>query len=158
MKSKSEQLIWTLLRLSLGWTFFWAFIDKVFGLGFSTKAAASWSHGISPTAHFLNKGITGPFSTLFHPFAGNPLVDWLFMLGLGGIGLSLLLGVTVRFASICGLLFITLMWLAVFPPQQNPFLDEHIIYFIIFLGLIVVDAGQWYSMRSILKFNSKLLQ
>ncbi len=27
---------WSLLRLLLGWSFLWAFLDKMFGLGFAT--------------------------------------------------------------------------------------------------------------------------
>jgi hypothetical protein len=31
--------VWTLLRLLLGWSLLWAFIDKMFGLGFATCRA-----------------------------------------------------------------------------------------------------------------------
>jgi hypothetical protein len=27
---------WTVLRILIGWSFLWAFLDKMFGLGFST--------------------------------------------------------------------------------------------------------------------------
>lgn len=29
-------LVWTALRLEMGWTCFWAFADKLFGLGSAT--------------------------------------------------------------------------------------------------------------------------
>ena len=28
--------VWGLLRIAMGWTFFWAFLDKAFALGFAT--------------------------------------------------------------------------------------------------------------------------
>ena len=37
------------IRLSLGWVFLWAFLDKLFGLGHETTTAQAWIHGGSPT-------------------------------------------------------------------------------------------------------------
>ena len=37
-------------RLSLGWVFLWAFLDKVFGWGRATAAGKGWIDGGSPTA------------------------------------------------------------------------------------------------------------
>ncbi len=42
--------VWGLLRISVGWIFFWAFIDKLFGLGFATASESSWLNGGSPTS------------------------------------------------------------------------------------------------------------
>ena len=36
-------------RIVIGWTFMWAFLDKVFGLGFATPAERAWTEGGSPT-------------------------------------------------------------------------------------------------------------
>ena len=41
------------IRLSLGWIFLWAFLDKLFGLGHETAAKAAWIHGGHPTLGFL---------------------------------------------------------------------------------------------------------
>ena len=49
-----------LLRLDLGFLFFWAFIDKVFGLGYSTSVAKDWLNGGSPTKGFLGGVNVGP--------------------------------------------------------------------------------------------------
>ncbi len=38
----AARYVWAVLRLLMGWTFFWAFIDKLFGLGFATAAESSW--------------------------------------------------------------------------------------------------------------------
>ena len=37
------------LRLSLGWIFLWAFLDKMFGLGHETTSAQAWINGGHPT-------------------------------------------------------------------------------------------------------------
>jgi thiosulfate dehydrogenase [quinone] large subunit len=135
--------VWAALRIALGWMFFWAFVDKVFGLGFATKPEEAWIAGGSPTAGYLAHGTTGLLAGLYQSLAGNPLVDWLFMLGLLGLGLSLLLGICVRIAGYGGVLFVLLLWSSNLPPAQNPIIDQHIIYAIVLVGLATVRAGQW---------------
>ena len=139
----NEKYIWAALRIGLGIIFLWAFIDKLFGLGFSTAADKSWLLGVSPTAGFLTAGVHGPFASLYHAMAGSVVVDWMFMLGLMLIGLTLILGIGVRVASYCGVLLMILMWTALLPPKNHPFLDEHIIYLIALLGVAHVRAGRW---------------
>jgi thiosulfate dehydrogenase (quinone) large subunit len=60
--------------------FLWAFLDKTFGLGYSTSSAHAWIHGGSPTKGFLASLNAGPFTTMFHHWAGQSWADWLFML------------------------------------------------------------------------------
>lgn len=43
-----------LLRLSIGFVFLWAFLDKLFGLGYATPGARAWINGGSPTKGFLS--------------------------------------------------------------------------------------------------------
>ncbi len=81
MSYKKKECILSLLRIGLGWIFLWGFIDKLFGLGFATKAEDAWLLGGSPTFGFLNFGTKGPFMELYKSLAGNAVVDWLFMLG-----------------------------------------------------------------------------
>src|SRR6059058_2844518 len=57
-------------RISLGWIFLWAFVDKLFGLGHETTSAQAWIHGGSPTFGFLKKGAAGPFADFYHSIAG----------------------------------------------------------------------------------------
>lgn len=134
-----------MLRLMLGWTFLWAFMDKLWGLGFATESAKSWLSGGSPTLGFLKFGTTGPFAETFQSFAGAEWANWLFMVGLLLIGLALIFGVGVRIAGYTGALLMLLMWLAVLPKENNPFLDDHIIYLLVLLGLAHVRAGQWFG-------------
>ncbi|MEA3166363.1 MAG: thiosulfate dehydrogenase (quinone) large subunit, partial [Thermoplasmata archaeon] len=39
---------WALLRIALGWIFFWPFLDKTFGLGFRTPHDGAWIRGGHP--------------------------------------------------------------------------------------------------------------
>jgi thiosulfate dehydrogenase [quinone] large subunit len=134
--------VWAATRILLGFTFLWPFLDKAFGLGHETPSAKSWVNGGSPTAGFL-KGSKGPFSGLFHSMAGSAVWDWLFMLGLLGIGVALLLGIGMRIATISGVVLLVLMFAASLPPANNPVIDDHIVYAVVLIGLAAVHAGRY---------------
>jgi thiosulfate dehydrogenase [quinone] large subunit len=130
----------------MGWTFFWAFLDKLFGLGFTTTPDAAWLNGGSPTTGFLKFGTYGPFSTFFQSLAGQVWVDWLFMLGLMLIGLTLILGIALRLAAFGGTILMILMWLALLPPEHNPVTDEHIIYALVLVLLTLSKSGDHWGL------------
>jgi thiosulfate dehydrogenase [quinone] large subunit len=136
-------LLGGLTRLSLGWVFLWAFLDKTFGLGHETASKDSWLNGGSPTKGFLGFAAAGPFKGLYNDLAGQTWVDWLFMLGLLGIGVALLAGVFMNFAAWAGTVLLVLMWTAVLPPDNNPFMDDHLIYALVLLTLAAMGAGRW---------------
>ncbi|MEV0734306.1 DoxX family protein [Polymorphospora sp. NPDC050346] len=129
------------LRLALGWIFLWAFLDKLFGLGQGTAAEQAWVNGGSPTKGFLGNAVAGPFADLYRGFAGAAWADWLFMIGLAAIGTALILGVGMRVAATAGGLMMVLMWTAVLPPANNPFMDDHLIYAGVLLVLALTAAG-----------------
>ncbi|MGC4746825.1 hypothetical protein ACLQ28_14340 [Micromonospora sp. DT201] len=129
------------IRLALGWIFMWAFLDKLIGLGRSTPAASAWLDGGSPTAGFLGKAATGPFSGFYHSIAGNAVVDALFMTALVGIGAALIIGIGMRIAAASGVLLTVLMWTAVLPPATNPFMDDHLVYAGVLILLALLGAG-----------------
>lgn len=141
-----KQTLLVLLRLSLGWTLFWAFIDKLFGFGFATTPEKSWLAGGSPTSGFLANATHGPFADFYHSLAGNPIVDWLFMLGLGLIGLALILGIGLKIASYSGALLMIMMWSSRLLPENNPLIDEHIIYALLFLVMPLANAGHFFGL------------
>lgn len=91
--------------------------------------------GTSPTAGFLGNAASGPLTSIYHFLAGQPLVDWLFMLGLLVLGIALISGKFLKIAGYAGALLMLLMWSVVLPPANNPLLDEHIIYALILLGI-----------------------
>jgi thiosulfate dehydrogenase [quinone] large subunit len=137
------------LRIGTGFLFLWAFLDKTFGWYYSTPSANAWIHGGSPTKGFLTGVSAGPFTSMFHSWAGQGWADWMFMLALLGIGLALILGVGLRIAAVGGVVLVALMWAAVWPLAQhatggaltgstNPLVDEHVMDA---LALIVVGVG-----------------
>jgi thiosulfate dehydrogenase (quinone) large subunit len=125
------------LRLAIGFEFLWAFLDKLFGWGYATPAARAWVNGGSPTRGFLSGVTSGPLKGVFNGLAGVAGMDWLFMAGLLGIGTALLLGVALRPAAASGVLLLTLMWFATWPPatladgvpthSTNPLVDAHVV-------------------------------
>ena len=133
--------LWAATRLCLGWTFLWPFMDKAFGLGHETPSANAWFSGGNPTKGFLS-GSVGPFSGIYHDIAGAGLVNVLFMVGLLGIGVALLLGIAMWPACIAGATMLMLMWTASLPPENNLFMDDHIIYALVLIGLAAVGAGK----------------
>ncbi len=149
MKLSFEQKMFGMARIALGWTFLWAFMDKLWGLGFSTAADKSWLMGNSPTTGFLKFATAGPLSTIFSSLAGQGWVDWLFMLGLLGIGAALILGMGVRIAGYAGALLVLLMFFAAIPyfseGSHNPILDEHIVYAAILLAFTRIKVGRWWG-------------
>jgi thiosulfate dehydrogenase [quinone] large subunit len=138
---KATRYVLAGLRLALGWIFLWAFIDKLFGLGFATPAKGAWINGGSPTEGFLGNAVKGPFEGVYHSFAGAAWADWLFMIGLAGIGIALIAGIGIRIAATAGALLLIAMWTAVLPPENNPFMDDHLIYAGVLAALALTAAG-----------------
>jgi thiosulfate dehydrogenase [quinone] large subunit len=138
---KGLPYVWAAARIALGWVFLWAFIDKLFGFGFATPAAKAWINGGSPTTGFLKGTEENALGGFFSALAGQAWVDWLFMLGLAGIGTALILGAGMRVAAVAGGLLLVLMWAAELPLANNPFMDDHIVYAIVLAGLAMANAG-----------------
>ena len=129
-------------RLALGWVFLWAFLDKTFGLGYATEAKDAWIDGGEPTRGFLQFAAAGPFKDFYKGIAGDAWADWLFMIGLAGIGIALIAGITMRIAAAAGAVMLILMWTAVLPPENNPFMDDHIVYALTLVLLAAIGAGR----------------
>ena len=147
------------LRIAFGFTFLWAFLDKTFALGFSTGAQfaedgsrtgidfmaqdAAWLNGGSPTNGFLSFGVPAdnPFKDMWTNMAGDTWVDWLFMIGLLGVGVTLLLGVGMRIGTAAGALMYAFMYAASLPLENNPVVDDHLIGVIVMVVLALGAAG-----------------
>lgn len=129
-------------RIGLGLIFLWAFFDKLLGLGFATKLENAWIAGESPTTGFLANAVHGPLAGFYHSLAGLAIIDWLFMLALLGIGINLLFGTAVRIHGYAGIVLMLLMWSALLPPANHPFLDEHLIYAVLLYAIIQLKAGE----------------
>ncbi|MBD5784926.1 DoxX family membrane protein [Cellulosimicrobium terreum] len=137
---RPTQVVLGVLRIALGFYFLWAFLDKTFGLGFATPADKAWVQGGSPTTGFLS-GVEGPFSGFFNGIAGAAWADWLFMAGLLGIGLALVLGIGMRIAAVCGSALLVLMYLAALPLETNPIIDDHLTMALTIVALALLGAG-----------------
>lgn len=148
------------LRIAIGFVFLWAFLDKTFGLDYSTASGKAWIHGGSPTRGFLKSVDVGPFQSAFHSIAGTGWADWLFMLGMLGVGVALTAGVGLRLAAGAGALIMAMMWFAEFPLAQhtsagaasastNPLTDYHFIYAAVLLVMAATYAGDSWGLGRI---------
>lgn len=144
-------------RLIVGGVFLWAFFDKALGWGYATPAGKGWIDGGSPTRGFLSGVATGPLESTFRSWAGAAWADWLFMLGLLGIGVALVAGVALRLAAAAGTLMMALMWAAEWPPARhlsdgspsmstNPVLDYHLVYAVVLIALAAAFAGRTWGL------------
>jgi thiosulfate dehydrogenase [quinone] large subunit len=121
-----------LLRLAMGWIFVWSGFDKLL---------TDWT-----SAGFLVNGTSGPLQSWFMDLGANSaavnVIDGLVISGQILIGLTLILGVFTRFSLFWAAAMIFMFYIAQFPPANNPFLDEHIVYLVVFLLLGALGAGR----------------
>lgn len=147
-------------RIAVGFIFLWAFLDKMFGLGYSTSSAKAWIQGGSPTSGFLGHVEVGPFRTFFASLAGSSMVDSLFMLGMLGVGLALILGIGLRIAAVTSTVILLCMWAAEWPLAMhtfdgqpsgsvNPIIDYHIIYALVAIVAALTAAGRVWGLGKI---------
>jgi thiosulfate dehydrogenase [quinone] large subunit len=162
------------LRIAMGFVFLWAFLDKLFGLGYSTPSASAWIHGGSPTKGFLSHVAAGPLQGVMHSIAGTWWADGLFMAGMLAVGAAAILGIALRPAAAAGTLILALMWLAEFPPamstsagdptgSSNPIVDYHAIYALALIVSALTYAGhtwglgRWWSRLPFVSRNRMLI-
>jgi len=121
-----------LLRLTMGWIFLWSGIDKLV-----TDFSASG---------FLVNGTQGPLGDWFQSLGTNqaaldvinPLVIW----GQVLIGVTLVLGLFTRAGLFWAAAMMMMFYLAQFPPANNPFMDDHLVYILLFGLLGALGAGR----------------
>jgi len=139
------------LRIATGFIFLWAFLDKTFGLGFSTPAERAWVNGGAPAQGFLTSpAVTGPLKGFFAGLA-SPVTDVLFMLAMLGLGAALILGVGLRVSAVVGAALMVLMYLAEWPfaanaASTNPLVDYHIIYALAIIVIACLSAGDTWGL------------
>ncbi len=171
--STKHQLTWYALaaaRIGLGFVFLWAFFDKLLGLGYATCAnpetgaiargcERAWVNGGSPTDGFLKFATKGPLAEFYQSLAGNKFVAFLFMAGLLLIGIALISGVAIKIAAFTGSLLMLMMWSAMLLPENNPLIDDHIIYIFVLVAIAVsndqqkLGLGKWWSKQHLVKEN-----
>jgi thiosulfate dehydrogenase [quinone] large subunit len=142
-------------RLATGFLFLWAFLDKTFGLHYSTGAAVAegepslaWIDGGTPSQGFMTYAAVGPFKETFASMAGT-VTDWLFMLGLLGIGVAVMLGIGLRLSAVAGTIMMLLMWVAEWPLLEgstNPLVDYHVVYALVLILCATLLAGDTWGL------------
>lgn len=135
-------------RIALGWVFLWTFLDKTFGLGYSTSSDEAWLSGGSPTSGYLSSR-DGTFSDLFTSMSGQAWADWMFMGGMAGLGIALALGIGLRLAAAGGVILLGMLYMSSLPLDTNPFLDMHLVYAISIIALAAARAGDTWGLGGI---------
>jgi thiosulfate dehydrogenase [quinone] large subunit len=152
------------VRLAVGFLLVWAFVDKLFGFGYSTASAKAWIHGGAPSQGFLGH-LEGPFAGFFGGMAST-FSDVLFMFALLAIGAAVMLGIGLRVAAVAGPLLMLMMWMAEFPitltGSTNPLVDYHVIYGLLMVFFALTFAGdtwglgKWWRGLAIVQQNAWL--
>lgn len=123
----TKQITIYLLRILIGSLFIYSGLDKLL-----TDFSATG---------YLMYATTGPFTEFFQSLAGSSIIDFLVVWGEILIGFSIVLGLFVRFASVMGILQMVLFYLSTLPQEHGP-ISQHIIYIMVFIVLIVFEAGR----------------
>jgi thiosulfate dehydrogenase (quinone) large subunit len=147
---KGLHISFFLLRISLGWLFFYAGITKILD--------PSWS-----AAGYLNGAKT--FSGLYQWLASPELIsitNFLNEWGLTLIGISLLFGVGVRVSGILGAVMMIAYY---FPILEFPhvgghsyLVDEHIVYATSLLLVAFGSAGRYWGLEGKIPFFKRLFK
>ncbi len=148
-----------ILRIVLGWMMIWAFLDKMFGLGYPSPPEVAFMNGGSPTAYYLSSLVSGPFTGFWNSLAGNAIVDWVLMLGLLAVGVALTLGIASKLSTIGMVIMMALMFTLTIPPADNPLVDYHVVYIIAMLAIYWLGGfehlsldGTWKSLSVVRRF------
>ena len=126
-------------RITVGWMFFYAGITKVLNPQWSAEGYLKGA-----------KAFTWFFQILLDPGV-LPIVNFMNKWGLTLLGISLILGLFVRFSSLLGVLLMILYYIALDFPHPNPnayIVDQHIIYISILLFFAAVKAGRVFGLDS----------
>src|SRR3990167_9512016 len=94
------------------------------------------------------KAFTWFFQILLDPSI-LPIINFMNKWGLTLLGLSLILGLFVRFSSLVGVLLMALYYIALGFPYPNPhsyIVDEHIIYISVVLFFAAIKAGRVFGL------------
>ena len=131
--SKPQRASVFILRIIMGWFYFYAGITKVMNPKWSSAEYVKGAH---------------TFVDLYQWFMSPqvlPVVDFMVKWGLTLLGVSLILGIFVRLSSYLGMLLMFLLYLPIlkFPMvgTHSYIVDEHIIYIASLLLLASLRAG-----------------
>ncbi|MFH1769653.1 MAG: DoxX family protein [Parcubacteria group bacterium] len=134
------------LRVSIGWIFLYAGIAKILD--------SEWT-----SAGYLEHAQT--FPSLFNWFASPGNIGWIDFINQWApllIGIALILGIGMRWASWSGIALMVLYYVPVlhFPyvGEHSFLIDEHVIYSLVLLVLYYGKAGDHFSLASLISKKS----
>ena len=132
-----QKFFLALSRITVCWMFFYAGITKVLNPQWSAEGYLKGA-----------KAFTWFFQILLDPSI-LPIINFMNKWGLTLLGLSLILGLFVRFSSLLGVLLMALYYIALGFPYPNPhsyIVDEHIIYISVLLFFAAIKAGRVFGL------------
>lgn len=141
--NKSSKYVLFLLRVSMGVVFFYAGITKILN--------PEWS-----AAGYLGNSSVLP--ELYAWFANASNIGWVDILNKWGlllIGISLILGLLVRFSASLGALMMFLYYLPLvtFPyvGDHSYIVDDHVVYIFVLILFATIGAGRFYGFDKIIQ-------
>lgn len=174
---RSGWIFLSITRIVLGFTFLWAFLDKLIGLGWSTCKGESgievmceraWLSGGRITEGYLGAS-SGPLADFFATLGTYAWTDWVFMIGLLGVGLALMLGIGTKVGMLSAAAMLTMMFLAHGFPfvggnATNPIVDSHVIQAVAVIAVVLMELerqaiglGSWWRRLEIVQKNPWLV-
>ncbi len=130
-----------LLRITIGWFMLYAGVSKLMDPSWS---AASYLHGA--------KTFTAFYNWLATP-AVLPLVNFINAWGLTLLGVSLLLGISIRLSATLGAILMLMYYFPILnglQPNAHAFVvDQHLIYASALLVLAFMDAGNTWGLKHV---------
>src|SRR4029077_7790046 len=142
------------LRVLMGWVFFYAGAEKLLGVGL--EAGKSWSAGgflkfatLGAWPGSADGAVINPTHDFFAGLAADPamlnfinfIVPWGELL----IGLALILGLATRFASLIGVIMLRLFYVASWDFSLG-IVNEDLVYLVVTGFLGVAAAGELYGL------------
>ncbi|MGD0862298.1 MAG: TQO small subunit DoxD [Candidatus Limnocylindrales bacterium] len=144
------------LRAVLGAGFLFAGLDKFFMWSGGTPFTAAGFLKFATGGAWLGSSATtivNPTHSFWVSLAGNAglmtIIDTLVVFGECAIGAALILGLATRFASICGVMLMTLLYVANWSFATGPF-NEQLMYGLIAGTIAYVGAGA-YALDSVVE-------
>jgi thiosulfate dehydrogenase (quinone) large subunit len=143
-----------LARVTVGWVFLYAGIEKVLGAVPFTATGFLKFGTIGTTAEKVADGtIVNPTHAFWVDLAGNgtlmPIVNFMVMFGEVAIGAALIIGLATRFASVAGFLMMGLFWVAVWDFSHGV-VEYHSVLAIVTLALGIIGAGEFFGLDAII--------
>jgi thiosulfate dehydrogenase (quinone) large subunit len=142
-----------LARVTVGWVFFYAGIEKLFGAQPFTAVGFLKFGTIGTTAEKVADGtIVNPTHAFWVDLAGNgtlmPIINFLVVFGEVAIGAALIVGLATRFASVAGFLMMGLFWFAAWDFSHGV-VEYHSVLAIVTLALGIIGAGEFFGLDAI---------